>query len=344
MSGSIAANFHEGSRSEILADYLFSAWGTVSPVRRQDDYGIDLYCTLTERVGQRKRVQEYFSAQERSVDDPWIFNDRDSVEWLVRHPVPLFLCTINKKEGVVRVYQVFQRFYIWVMGSLPDRVELKLEHGVHGRVETWNEGSSYSLSVPIIEAGLRDLVDAERMEHLRQVFSHWVRLDRENCDFVRQGLLRFRMPHSYTVNEVPYADNELELTLPDVEFLNRGILQLAEAIECLGGQLGRRGNYAFALEAALLLDRLQKEHKEVFEPHRRWQHRVPGRLGSLVNQRLNQALGDTGSHYWYRGLEAVEKLLAEHPLVIQYLRGQSLNPTDGAADDAIGAVDQAAAT
>src|SRR5579863_7636822 len=41
MIGSVAANFHEGSRSEILADYLFSSWGTVSPVRRQDVFAGD---------------------------------------------------------------------------------------------------------------------------------------------------------------------------------------------------------------------------------------------------------------------------------------------------------------
>jgi hypothetical protein len=32
MTGAYAPNPHEGSRSEILADYLFSSWGTVSDV------------------------------------------------------------------------------------------------------------------------------------------------------------------------------------------------------------------------------------------------------------------------------------------------------------------------
>lgn len=60
MVGSVAANPHEGSRSEVLADYLFSGWGTVNPVRRQDDYGIDLYCTLTKRIGQRAIATDYY--------------------------------------------------------------------------------------------------------------------------------------------------------------------------------------------------------------------------------------------------------------------------------------------
>src|SRR5579863_2017210 len=87
MIGSVAANFHEGSRSEILADYLFSSWGTVSPVRRQDDYGVDLFCTLTERIDRRARVQDYFAVQVRSKEDSWKFNDPKSVKWLVEHPI-----------------------------------------------------------------------------------------------------------------------------------------------------------------------------------------------------------------------------------------------------------------
>src|SRR5260370_29875610 len=105
MTGATAAGFHEGSRSEILADYLFSAWGTVTPARRQSDYGLDLYCTLTERVGRRARVREYFSVQVKSGDDAlWSFNGTGSVKWLVDHPLPLFLCTVHKRKGVVRIY------------------------------------------------------------------------------------------------------------------------------------------------------------------------------------------------------------------------------------------------
>ena len=63
MSGSIASNFHEGSRSEILADYLFSGWGTITPVRRQDDHGIDLYGGLAERKGQRSIITDYYVEQ-----------------------------------------------------------------------------------------------------------------------------------------------------------------------------------------------------------------------------------------------------------------------------------------
>jgi hypothetical protein len=53
MTGSIAANLHEGSRSEYLAQFVFSSFGTAIPVPHQEDSGLDIYCTLLERDGQR---------------------------------------------------------------------------------------------------------------------------------------------------------------------------------------------------------------------------------------------------------------------------------------------------
>ena len=87
-TGATAASFHEGSRSEILADYLFSAWGTVTPARRQSDYGLDLYCTLTETIGHRARVQEYFSVQVKSSDGAlWCSTSRADAERRRQHRI-----------------------------------------------------------------------------------------------------------------------------------------------------------------------------------------------------------------------------------------------------------------
>jgi hypothetical protein len=81
MVGAVTRNFHEASRSEILADFLLSGWGTVTPVRRQDDFGVDLYCTLTKEVGQRSIVTEYYSVQVKSNDDPRDFKTADEIQW-----------------------------------------------------------------------------------------------------------------------------------------------------------------------------------------------------------------------------------------------------------------------
>jgi len=319
MVGAVAANLHEGSRSEILADYLFSSWGTVTPVRRQDDYGVDLYCTLTERVGRRARVRDHFTVQVKSSEDPWVLKNRASVEWLVDHPTPLFLCAVNKKDTRVRVYHTFVRFYVWAMGKLPATLELMPEPRGLGRFVQWAGGSKLSLSAPIIEADLGDLCDDERMEKLQNVFKVWVGFDRENCDLVRQGLLRFRMPDLYTTNELPTVLGEYGYAQPPIEFIRRGVSRLAEAAECIGGQVAE-DDPELALLAALLIDRLKEKHAGAFnEAHFGREKRVPGHLGAFVTGRLNK--GQPPGCYLYAGLDAIKAQIANEPLIEAYLAG-----------------------
>ena len=73
-TGSIAANFHEGSRSEYLAQFAFSAFGTAIPVPHQEDSGLDMYCTLLEQEGRRAWPRAYYSVQVKSTMAPWVFS------------------------------------------------------------------------------------------------------------------------------------------------------------------------------------------------------------------------------------------------------------------------------
>ena len=98
-------------------------------------------------------------------------------------------------------------------------------------------------------------------------------------------------------------------------------MRLAEALECIGGQLSDR-DPAFALEAALLLDRIQKGYPKPFENDFFWRNRIPGSLGNVVLHNLNKALGVEGSGYLYEGLERVEKVMADDPLIQRYSAGE----------------------
>ncbi len=326
MPGSYAANLKEGSRSEILADYLFSQWGAVTPVRRQDDIGVDLYCTLSHQVGRRAVVDDYFVVQVKSGTAPWVLNDKESVRWLVEYPTPLFLACVDKGRGSIAVYHVIPRFYVWALGRLPDRLELTPEDRDDGEVVRWENGENFSLSAPVIRATIADLINDETMEIMCDVFRRWVHYDRENCDLVRQGLLRFRMPPSYRVNQVP-DDSIAEVGYgePEPEFLKRGILTLAEGAECIGGQLGRQGDLSGALRAALLVDHLQRNYGAVFTKLPRWADRLPADLGSIVCRGLNEALADQqDTQYLYRGLEEVQKALEDNPIVRRFLTSKGI--------------------
>src|SRR6266705_3268538 len=98
MAGSIPINFHEGSRAEYLAQYLFSGFGTSIPVPHQEDSGIDLYCTMTEKLGLRAWPRAYFTVQVKCSDAPWKFRGHESVRWLIEQPLPLYLCVVDKSK------------------------------------------------------------------------------------------------------------------------------------------------------------------------------------------------------------------------------------------------------
>jgi hypothetical protein len=118
MVGSTSYGFLQGHRSEYLAHYVFSSFGTSVPVPGPQDTGIDLYCTLAERIGQRIWPRAYFSVQVKSTPDPWKFEGPESVRWLVDNPLPLFLCIVEKHNLRLRLYHTFPRFYVQALPPL----------------------------------------------------------------------------------------------------------------------------------------------------------------------------------------------------------------------------------
>jgi hypothetical protein len=100
--GSIATNPHEGSRSEYLAQYVFSSFGTSVAVPHHEDHGVDFHCTLTEKIGKRSWAKASYTVQVKSQLKPWTFKSKESVEWLIKHPLPLFLGVVDKKTAILR--------------------------------------------------------------------------------------------------------------------------------------------------------------------------------------------------------------------------------------------------
>lgn len=157
MPGSTSANFHEGSRSEYLAQYVFASLGTAVAVPHQEDTGLDIYCTLTERLGQEIWPQAYFSVQVKSNSTPWIFPNQQSVKWLIEHPLPVFLCVVDKAALALQVYHTCPRFFAWSLPPLPEKLELIPGAVGEGKCTQWEGGTSYSISAPILAFTVSDI-------------------------------------------------------------------------------------------------------------------------------------------------------------------------------------------
>ena len=165
MTGSIAANFHEGSRSEYLAQFVFSSFGTAIPVPHQEDSGLDMYCTLLERDGQRAWPRAYYSVQVKSTMAPWVFGSPESVRWIIEHPLPIFLCIVQKPEARILVYHTTPRFAVWALPTHPNRLELI--PGTDTKSNTvdagdWSTGDTFNLKAPILNFTIQKVLDSGR--------------------------------------------------------------------------------------------------------------------------------------------------------------------------------------
>jgi hypothetical protein len=257
-TGSIPANFHEAGRSEYLAQYVFTMFGTSVPVPRQEDYGVDLYCTLfSEREGQRVWPVAYYSVQVKSEVAPWKFNHPESVRWAVEYPAPLLYCIIQKKDGLVRVYQTMARFAVAVAAELP--ASMALVPGEPGSGCTYGfDGAtgSHSLGPPILEFKVEDLLDDERFEQYRKVLRFWVLNDFDNVRRFQMGMRSVGWPGEHTTNEVPAGSNaKYSLIYAPPEIRAKAEETASELLEWLARVRLNNGDYLGTLLAALMLRR-----------------------------------------------------------------------------------------
>lgn len=252
MVGAIAANFHEGSRSEYLAQYVFAGFGTAIAIPHQEDSGIDLYCTLTERIGQRAWPLAYFSVQVKSDEQPWVFDTERSVRWFVEYPLPLFLCIVDKSSSRLRLYHTSPRFYAWSLPPLPERLELIPSDEVEGRCTQWGGDWKFSLSTPIVDVSVEELLDDGFHRKIAEVLRFWISYDLENLSRIKTGIHSFRMPDYYKTNSVEHRAWAIQgiTQAPDI---SRAVDHLKETLGWLSSQLHRRGDLSGAVRCALLL-------------------------------------------------------------------------------------------
>jgi hypothetical protein len=318
MTGAVAAGPHEGSRSEIIADYLFASWGTVTPVRRQDDHGLDLYCTLTERIGKRAIVTDYYVVQVKSTLDPLKMETPESVQWLVENPSPFFLTCVDKKEGVLRVYQLMTRFHV-AINRLPPSLSITLEDSSEGSCPSLlDKPDQLSATGPILRIEWSDILDDEKMDGYREVLTDWVRIDRMNLDRRASGILRYQMPVIYKTNERPKPiHREAGNPTPDNAQMARALEKLADTLDCVGHQLlSQRKDRKAAFLAAALLRHTRTRHASELPP--RWQPTADTSLEREVRHLFDHELQPDDPR-WTDLLTSLDRAMAADPHIATYL-------------------------
>ncbi len=301
MTGAVAPNPHEGHRTEYLAQYVFASFGTAFAVQVQEDSGLDLYCTLNERIGQRSWPRYHYCIQVKSTLDPWILDGEESVKWLVRHPLPIFLCVLDKKELRIRLYHTQPRYYLWSLPPLPQRIELVPETCTTGRCVQWQGGTVFSLSAPILDFTMGQLADGTMDPTPQQVLQFWLGFDTDNLRRIANSVLNFRMPDEYEANQLRHRGwVEQGLGYSTVEQQACCESQMLDQLAWLSTQLYRGKELPGAVRAALLHRYLFSQRQEpIAEPD--------VHLQLMLNRVVDREQGG----FLYRGIEYLGKLVDE---------------------------------
>lgn len=261
LTGATAANFHEAGRSEYLAHYVFSSFGTSVPIPRQEDTGLDLICTLTERDGQRLWPKASYCVQVKSTPDPWVFDDERSVKWIIEHPLPVFLCVVNKKKAKLSVYHTSPRFAAWIAVPRPQRLVMVPGDAHDGYGMAWeSEGyelgknGEHPLSAPIAEFTLTEILDDAFHSTIKSILERWIQFDRENIFRIQAGLPLIVLNYRYWTNKT-FETGSTRTWNTDVDAAQfekiKGLL--TEQLLWLGHYLYDQGDVQGHLRSTLLL-------------------------------------------------------------------------------------------
>jgi hypothetical protein len=212
-TGSIAPNYHEGARSEYLAQYVLTSFGTASLVPRPEDYGVDFFCSLGHRIGQRLHIENYYSVQVKSNTKDVTYKGRESVEWLTSLNSPLLFCCVNKSDSIVSIYAALGismlsaktslEFVRLIFEQLPKKYEEAKASPQPCAEHENNVQADVYLGKPILKFNIEQLSDKTFLTNAKSVIQKWIGIDQENLDHRSMGYTFYHMPDRYESNEMP---------------------------------------------------------------------------------------------------------------------------------------------
>jgi hypothetical protein len=270
--GAVANNFYQGTRSEYLAQYVFSMFGTAVQVPHEADVGFDLSCTLTRTNGGRGEPYAYYSVQVKSTPGPWVFGVPGSVRWILGYPAPLLFCIVDKAAAQFTVYQLLARFQAAAMTDPPESLTLipgepgstapvQGDPGTNARRRPhigWDADGNVELGPPILQFSIAELLEDDAGEVIREVLDYWVRLDLRNLLRQQMGMRTASGPAFYETGKLPpqsgFASFGMSIVPDDVR--ERASKTAAEHLDWLGHVMEQRGDQPGALLAALLVRHL----------------------------------------------------------------------------------------
>ncbi|HEY5000998.1 MAG TPA: hypothetical protein VII15_04085 [Candidatus Cryosericum sp.] len=198
-SGLRLFSFRQGDRSEYLALYALTRVAFVTPVPRQEDFGVvDFRCVLAKHDDRHVVPKGAFNVQVKSKGATLGLRESE-IRWLSTNmDCPLFICVVDKKETSIKLYScqnvwsaLFYRMHPRSINLVPEKTGPNGDRYVHRELKTGDPEVDIDgefdvfLGQPVIAMAVSDF-EAKARE-VFDVLDAWITLDRFNVALMRLG-------------------------------------------------------------------------------------------------------------------------------------------------------------
>lgn len=249
--------FHEGDRSEYLAEFALSTVGVTIPVPRQSDhFGTDFLVHIFKRRDAQviQLTGHAFGIQIKSNCDDILISGEEHLACFYDSQLPFFLGVVNKRTSMLDVYTTMHRLLV-PESDRAKNVILRPSGTSFGFAE-----GVLSLGHPVVSVSISDLdsddksLRDETRRHLRLI-ARWVLCETVGIVWRKDRLPWIGMPQNYVTNE-DFTWDVLEY------FMINDRQALAGSCLSLNKSLLAMHTFLNSLESALSEEPLSSEEKE----------------------------------------------------------------------------------
>ncbi len=234
----------KGAYAEYLANYMLSNLGFTAPVPRQEDYGIDLFCSLNQDTLNRTLFGDSYAIQIKSAFKPVVYGrtkkkwDQSQIRFLFELKLPFFLGIVDLPSDSLSIYPLSTFRFIkkqfpncslitFQMNSNPGGVTTI--HDIHN-VRTINtleddkgDHKNYIIDLqhPILKIDSKGLKNETEFANYHKILQKYIRLESINIAIDSLGWPTFHWPQNYTTNvdeavfKWIHFDDEPHISNPD---------------------------------------------------------------------------------------------------------------------------------
>lgn len=276
--GIIANNFRQGSRAEHIAQYFFSEFCIAERALKENDFGIDLYCSLMTTRGAMGFTSTLFGVQIKSGDAPFRYTGEFVSQWLKMINLPLLMCRVNRSTLTIEIFSTWainsilsddnsfnEINFIESYSSEPCAEELKMPEIKDGIATIW-------MGPPIIKCTLYEIINSNvPKEKIGEILEEWISFEFLNYAKRHLGMTAFYGFTKWLTNESLKSSERIwyKPHIFNLEQSKRAIQRIVEALVMVALNKGKEHHFVKSVAELLKtnnivdITELDQWHKEV---------------------------------------------------------------------------------